>query len=303
MTNDFNPGLCEPGEPDDSSLSESLRRLQRQAHLAGPATALNAWASARSQPEGHLARTIEDEIVPRLLLSRLESRQVGEQPSALAGGDVEALAQLLLQPDPAVAIAFVEAKRDQGVGLAELYLGLLAPAARLLGEWWHEDRCSFLDVTLGLCSLHRLLHSLSPRFVNESAGAGHGKRILLMPAPGEQHTFGLIMVVDFFRRSGWDVRFDDSDSIDDLARLVRREWFSVVGVSVGCDARVSSVAQSIRSLRKASCNRSLGVMVGGPLLNGRPDLVQAMGADATACDGIGAVRQAEHVLGLLAARN
>jgi methanogenic corrinoid protein MtbC1 len=83
---------------------------------------------------------------------------------------------------------------------------------------------------------------------------------------------------------------------------VRREWFSVVGVSVGCDARVSSVAQSIRSLRKASSNRSLGVMVGGPLLTGRPDLVQAMGADATAHDGIGAVRQAEQVLQLLAAR-
>jgi methanogenic corrinoid protein MtbC1 len=277
--------------------------LQIQARPAEPAAAAHARASGRSQPDAQLARTIEDEIVPRLLLSRLEGRSAGERRSTLESGDVEALAHLLLKPDPALALAFVEARRDQGLPLSEVYLGLLAPTARLLGEWWHDDRCSFLDVTLGLCSLHRLLHGLSPRFVNEADGAGHGKRILLIPAPGEQHTFGLIMVVDFFRRSGWEVRFDDSDSIDDLARLVRREWFSVVGVSVGCDARVSSVAQSIRSLRKASSNRSLGVMVGGPLLNGRPDLVQAMGADATACDGIGAVRQAEHVLGLLAARN
>jgi hypothetical protein len=27
---------------------------------------------------------------------------------------------------------------------------------------------------------------LSPRFVGESANAGHGKRILLIPAPGER---------------------------------------------------------------------------------------------------------------------
>jgi methanogenic corrinoid protein MtbC1 len=301
MTTDFNLGICEPGEPEDPSLSETLRRLQQRS--AAPRPASHAEALARSQPAGHLARTIEDEIVPRLLLSRRDGKHAADQQPALGDSDVEALAQLLMTQDATVAMAFIETKREHGASLAEVYLGLLAPAARLLGEWWHEDRCSFLDVTLGLCSLHRLLHNLSPRFVNESANPGNGKRILLVPAPGEQHTFGLIMVVEFFRRSGWEVRFDDSDSIDDLARLVRREWFSVVGVSVGCDARVSSVAQSIRSLRKASSNRSLGVMVGGPLMTGRPDLVQAMGADATARDGIGAVRQAEHVLGLLAARN
>jgi methanogenic corrinoid protein MtbC1 len=302
MTTDFNLGTCEPGEPDDPSLSDTLRRLQKRSRSTIPRPVSHAETFARSQPAGYLARTIEDEIVPRLVLSRRAGESADDRQAALDDSDVEALAKLLLTQDATVAMAFVELKREQGASLSAVYLDLLAPTARRLGDWWHEDRCSFVDVTLGLCSLHRVLHNLSPRFVGESSNAGHGKRILLMPAPGEQHTFGLIMVVEFFRRSGWEVRFDDSDSIDDLARLVRREWFSVVGVSVGCDARVSSVAQSIRSLRKASSNRSLGVMVGGPLLTGRPDLVQAMGADATAHDGIGAVRQAEQVLQLLAAR-
>lgn len=302
MTTDFNLGTCEPGEPDDPSLSDTLRR-QKRSRPTSPRPASHADASTRNEPAGHLARTIEDEIVPRLVLSRRGGERTGDHPAALDDSDVDALAQLLLTQDASVAMAFVETKREHGASLSEVYLGLLAPTARRLGEWWHDDRCSFVDVTLGLCSLHRVLRNLSPRFVGESSSAGHGKRILLIPAPGEQHTFGLIMVVEFFRRSGWDVRFDDGGSVDELARLVRREWFSVVGVSVGCDARVSSVAQAIRSLRKASTNRGLGVMVGGPLLAGRPDLVQAMGADATALDGIGAVQQAEHVLGLLAARS
>ena len=32
-----------------------------------------------------------------------------------------------------------------------------------------------------------------------------GRRILLTAVPGEQHSFGLYMVAEFFRRAGWDV--------------------------------------------------------------------------------------------------
>ena len=252
-----------------------------------------------------LVKTIEGEIVPRLVLARRAARRAtearGQEVTAPDEENVNELAMMLLKHDASVALAYVESIRDVGAPLAAIYLDLLAPAARRLGELWHEDRCTFVEVTLGLCSLHQVLRSFSPQFVGEAGAAGRGKRILLVPAPGEQHTFGLMMVVEFFRRSGWDVRYQAAECVDDLMRLVRGEWFSLIGLSIGCETRIETVAPAIRSLRRASCNRGLGVMVGGSIINARPDLAPLLGADATAGDGLHAVQQAERVVSLLSA--
>ena len=253
-----------------------------------------------------LMKAIEGEIVPRLVLSRRAARRAaGARSAEVATPDddnVTELAMMLLKHDASVALAYVESIRDVGAPLDAIYLNLLAPAARRLGELWQEDRCTFVEVTLGLCSLHQVLRRLSPQFVGQAGAAGRGKRILLVPAPGEQHTFGLMMVVEFFRRSGWDVRYQAAEYVDDLMRLVRGEWFSVIGLSIGCQTRIESVAPVIRSLRRASCNHGLGVMVGGAIINARPDLVPLLGADATAGDGVHAVQQAERVVNLLTAQ-
>jgi methanogenic corrinoid protein MtbC1 len=66
-----------------------------------------------------------------------------------------------------------------------------------------------------------------------------------------------------------------------------------VGLSVGCEVRVESLSAAIRSVRRASLNRSIGVMVGGPLFNKFPELVGQVGADASARDGRTAVQLAE----------
>ena len=212
------------------------------------------------------------------------------------------LAGLLMTQDAPVALAYVEAIRGQGISLGSIYLDLLAPTARRLGELWHEDRCSFFEVTLGLCALHQLLRSLAPGTVRGGRDTALERRVLLCPAPGEQHTFGLVMVGEFFRRSGWDVRFENPETVADLSRLVRGDYFAVVGITVGCTTPLKGVAPAILAARRASCNRSLGVLVGGSIINARPELVSLMGADATAGDGRRAVLQAEGVVRLLAAQ-
>ena len=58
----------------------------------------------------------------------------------------------------------------------------------------------------------------------------------------------------------------------------------------------------IRALRRASRNRAIGVLVGGPLFIDHPELVARVGADATAIDGGQAPIQAQNLLALLARR-
>jgi MerR family transcriptional regulator, light-induced transcriptional regulator len=81
--------------------------------------------------------------------------------------------------------------------------------------------------------------------------------------PGEQHTFGRVMVADFFRRAGWDVWTDAVPGSSELVSLVRQEWITIVGLSVGSETHLEGVASTIHALRRAARNRSPGLCRAG----------------------------------------
>jgi methanogenic corrinoid protein MtbC1 len=254
-----------------------------------------------------LTRAIDNDIIPRLLLARRAERETtrkggGGQPLPNQH-DVVELAGLVLTRDVEVARGFVERMQARGTPVETLYLDLLAPTARRLGELWESDACDFTEVTMGLGRLQQVLHEMSAAFRAEAEPNVHGRRVLLVPAPGEQHSFGLHIVAEFFRRAGWDVWNEPRiASGADLVQLVRNEWFAVVGLSVASETRIDALATGIRALRRASRNRAIGVLVGGPLFVAHPELVARVGADATALDGGQAPIQAQNVLALLARR-
>jgi MerR family transcriptional regulator, light-induced transcriptional regulator len=253
-----------------------------------------------------LMATIEEEAIPRLVLSQraiVHDCHTDVAPLAHAGeASVDEFAQLLLRDEIEAAYRYIDSIRVRGVTLQAVYLELLAPAARVLGKMWEDDRCSFADVTVALCRLHEVLRGLSVAQPQEAEATPQGRRVLLVPMPGEQHTFGLLMVSDFFRRSGWEVWSETPRNPGELLGLVRHEWFTMVGLSVGCDVQLDTVASTIHSLRKASRNRALGVMVGGAAFSRQPELAIQVGADATGQDARHAATQAENLVKMFARR-
>lgn len=247
-----------------------------------------------------IVRTIEADIIPRLVRSHRPAPEPtpAPQPLPLVLGevDVSRFVELVLAPGDGGWMDTVALLRGRGVSVEALYLDLLGPAARELGRLWEEDVVMFSDVTVAVGRLHRIMRGLSPAFGSEVDVPADGRRALLLPAPGEQHTFGLSMVAEFFRRAGWDVVCElDSRTVDPVA-LVRGEWFDVIGISVGVEARLDWLKSGISAVRHASRNRAIGVMVGGPVFATDPDLVQNVGADATAPDGRQAPILAERLL-------
>ena len=75
----------------------------------------------------------------------------------------------------------------------------------------------------------------------------------------------------------------------------------MIGISIGSHTRLDAVARQIRAVRRASRNRAIGVMVGGPLLIDHPEIASVVGADTTAADGAQAVAQAEGTARIAAA--
>jgi methanogenic corrinoid protein MtbC1 len=251
---------------------------------------------ARAHERTPLQKTIEEQVIPRLMLVHRGAMPADPTPAGGPGripaAELGQLAQLIMARDGDEAFAYVQRLRAAGMSLDALYLDLLAPTARMLGDLWTADLCDFTDVTVGLWRLQQMVHKLSPGVVDEGDGKVRQRRLLLVPEPGEQHTFGLIMVAECFRRDGWDVWDGPVASREELVSLVRREAFSVVGLSLGCESRLDAVAKTIRLVRKASRNPRVAVLVGGQPFIGHPERVVLVGADATAVDGQQAVFQA-----------
>ena len=235
-----------------------------------------------------LSQAIEHEIIPRLMLAhRAPDECLSAIPAAdspVTADDVRAFAKLVLAPDENVAQACIEAMRVRGISVETIYLDLLAPVARYLGEQWELDLCDFTEVTVGLGRLQQVLRELSPAF-GQSNHQPSGRSVLLLPGPGEQHTFGLVMVAEFFRRAGWDVGGGPWEAGADPVLMVQREWFDVVGFSLGNETQVDELAACIKSVRAAALNKSICVIVGGPIFIERPEFVAYVNADAAATDG------------------
>lgn len=238
-----------------------------------------------------LAKAIEHEIIPRLMLAHrspgdcLSLPELAQGSQKVSDSDVEAFARLVLSDDENLAQACIDAMRLKGIPIETIYLELLAPVARHLGHLWEQDLCDFTEVTIGLGRLHQVLRELSPGFHQPLGHAGTGRRILLLPGPGEQHTFGLVMVSEFFRHAGWDVAGGPWEAGADPVTMVRREWFDVVGFSLGSELYLDELAQCIRLVRKAAVNPRIGIMVGGPIFTLHPEYVSRVGADGAASDG------------------
>jgi methanogenic corrinoid protein MtbC1 len=263
---------------------------------------------ARADAElARLVRTIEAQIIPRLMLAHRAPRDAVSLANAAhclppCSDDVAEFARLVLSEEVPTLVARAHALRNQGLPLEAIYLHVLAPAARHLGDLWLADVADFTEVTVGLCRLQQLLRELGAEFTSEDAHFVSGHRALVVPAPGEQHAFGAQMVAQFFRRAGWEVHSEAAVENAQVIRLVRREAFDVVGFSISRESAVAPLGTLIGAVRRASRNRRVCILVGGTLLLSRPDIVAAVGADATAKDGPHAVEQAETLLGLVAKR-
>ena len=249
-----------------------------------------------------LTQAIETEVIPRLLQARSNSN-ASEQQRQIAGWQPDAVeirhfAMLVVDRDTTLAPAYLQALVDRGVRVETLFRALLTGAARMLGTLWEEDAVDFTLVTSGVWRIQMMMRALSAASL--APVTPQARRILLAPAIGEQHCFGLSMVSEFFHRAGWDVTSDRFDTNEALAEALRASWFDVLGFSVGGHDRLDCLAKSIAISRCASRNLQLGVMVGGPVFVAHPELVSEVGADSTAADAAQATVEAEGLMALLA---
>jgi len=279
------------------------KNKSKRGKSAGPASQNGHLKDHHGNSGTSVLHTLESEIIPRLVLSCrngiAESQSKAPEATPDAGEESEQaidFARLLIGEDMDAISAYLDSLRADGASLEWLYTGLMGPAARHLGYLWEEDHCSIIDVTLGVGRLQQVLREISPEFQQYRGLPDLRRRALLLPVPGEQHTFGLSLLMDFFRRAGWDLWGWPMAGDDDLMHLLRNEWVGVVGLSVSAQVNLTGLSSLIRDIRSVSGNPAISIMVGGPVFTKNPQLSQELGADGTATDPREVVSQAESLL-------
>ena len=265
-----------PGVQTESVAPPAFAPVSEPVQLRAP--------QRRDRSAIELARMVESEIIPRLMLAHRDlvaPEDLQAVGPAVTSDALETFVRMTLQCEVGKLVAFVKAMMSAGLTLSEAYRELLIPTARLLGEYWEDDTLSFSDVTIGLSRLQQVVRAFGrdapPRDLSDDAHSAY-----FIPCPYEQHTFGLTILEDSFRRNGWRTWLDASATPEQATDAVRSDWFDVFGLSATSEASSELIASTIGTVRKASRNPRLLVLVGGGLFAAHPELVAEVGADATA---------------------
>lgn len=268
--------------PDSGATISSKTLSERSCEVPSA----DAWRSK-------LARTIEGEIIPRLMLAHKSGAVPGTRVAARVGdGEIKAFVGFLRQQELVVVQQRVQGMMADGQSLESICLDLLAPAARELGRMWEDDDCSFAEVTIALCRLQHIVHELGHLCEQSAPPRTGGRRALMSVTFGEQHTLGVVMVAELFRQGGWDVAEDLVGSTHELLRAVRSDWYDMFGISVGNEARLPAVQAVVSAVRRSSLNRDILIFVGGRVLAEDPARATDLGADMVVLDANEALVQA-----------
>ena len=250
-----------------------------------------------------LVKAIETQVIPRLMLAHKSDREKAESQVHLNRNKhifskeaIHDFTQVLLNNDADISKTYVEALIDEGVNLEDVYLELFQPSARLLGTIWEEDTEDFSAVTLALWKMQQTMYYFSDSFLNESQLIQRKGTVFLCPYPGSQHSMGLFMVSEFFRKDNWNVLGDPSITSNDLKTKISKNFFDILGISIGSLSQVDGLSTLIKSLRKISKNSDIFIMIGGPMALKSPNLFNNVGADAQASNAKDAILQATDLM-------
>ncbi len=194
----------------------------------------------------------------------------------------ERLAILAIADAPDEARLLLNSAYTEFRSIAALTELLIEPAARRLGDLWADDDCGECDVTLGLCRLQTFLREVAVDSVQ--AHVEQPLVVLVAPLPGEIHMLGASLDAEALWQAGHDTRIRFPATEQALRQIVAASWYDAIDLSLSPaftrEHRLDRMGHIIDSVRTASKNPSLVVVVGGRAFHDHTASSQDVHSDA-----------------------
>jgi MerR family transcriptional regulator, light-induced transcriptional regulator len=262
-----------------------------ERHTSDPSRSRDGDGSTDDECRRSMRTVLESQIIPRLVQAhRVGEERVGEERAANDSAsralleEIIAFAGFCARGERQNAALLIERLQTEGLDQEGIFIELITPAARYLGEQWEEDQLGFADVTVGLMLMQEVIHGMGFEYHDGPQHATCVKRVMLASAPGSQHVLGLSIVSEMFRKAGWQVVLEVSPSRTQLCHAVQNEWFDLVGLSVALDSQLDTLSSLVDSLKAASRNPATPVLLGGQAFSMGGHRAEAFGAQAICVD-------------------
>jgi len=216
------------------------------------------------------------------------------------GASVRSLVAEAVRGVPEDLLGLARRLRVPGSSVESIYLKLIEPAARALGDRWHADLLAQGDVTIAMGALQLLVRQLGSDFQRERPSTPEARSALVALMPDEPHLVEVGLISEFLERAGWRVACAYPGSDTDLNAELGATAYDVLALcSSGAferPERRSIIEGVVRAARAASQNPSLAVLASGRDFRAHPELAEALGADGSLASAGEAVGTAEAVL-------
>jgi MerR family transcriptional regulator, light-induced transcriptional regulator len=167
---------------------------------------------------------------------------------------------------------------------SDVYLQLLGPCLRMIGDEWERGRISIADEHRATAVALGVVGRLSPLFGRR--GRRRPGLVLLAGAEGDSHSIPLAMVADHVRAEGLDVIHLGADvPVDTVVTMAAAVDVSAVGLSASTPPGVVNASRAVDELHRL--RPGVPVMLGGPAVPNAKAALRA-GADGWAPDGASA---------------
>lgn len=278
------------GSPNRQSRSASTSRSNFGRSRAWPNQAgpnqVGPNQTGRPPSTVPLDNLIQEQIIPRLLMAHSHNgpRHSSEGAQTIDPEDAANFASLPLELEADELLAVVEGYLARGIAVESIFVDLLAPSARKLGQHWEEDGCDFLDVTMGLWRLQEVMREIAICYPSASGLQDPPRSALFLPMPGDCHSFGALMIEEVFARGGWQTDVLVEPRRKELLQIVAERHFDLVGLTVSNDCPTAVLKELVSAIRSVSRSPKTQIFIGGRMVDDNPGIVAAVGADGTAPD-------------------
>jgi methanogenic corrinoid protein MtbC1 len=198
----------------------------------------------------------------------------------------------LRRRDTEAARKTLQAARDAGSSIQDLYVGVVAPALEEVGRLWEIGELLISEEHAISQATLQLMAALLPARQPDPPPAGR-TRCVVVTAGAESHMIGARMVADFLFLAGFTVEFFGGNlSIGNILESLRRHPCTLVVVSVTMREHLGAAEDMIRAIRADTSLSCVRVIAGGQAFAGAGSGSSQVGADAQVTDAEEAVRAA-----------
>ena len=205
----------------------------------------------------------------------------------LAALSAEYLARLLTAESLTAQHLLLD-EAEVGTNVRDLYLHVLQPAQREVGELWHRGAISVAEEHYCTAATASVMVQLQPYFQRTPRNGSH---LLAACVAGDLHTIGLQMVADFLAYDGWEVSYLGADMpISNIRDMVAAQGVDLLLLTAFLPQHVPLLRELVASLRCNPATSYVRVVVGGHIFVHDAALWACTGADAWTISATNAVR-------------